>query len=160
LFFGIPVALHQVAVKPMYEAIMEHFSSLAKVVVTDGRALMIAGGLDILHFCAIALILVFLTARIAKRKYGSFFKSFVAGSTLANSCASGQFFERRHILALKKCPNCAEQLALSVIICDACDYNFLAERPGRGQNLLPPPESMTHDVSKQSFASAGVGHHN
>lgn len=135
---------------------MENLSTLAKLVVTDGRTLMIAEGLNILHFSAIALILVFLTARIAKKKYGSFFKSFIAESTLTNNCAFGRFFERPHILALKKCPNCAEQLPLSALICDACDYNFLSRMVGRGQKLLPSPVPMTHGVSKQSFTSAGL----
>jgi hypothetical protein len=138
----------------MYEAIMENFSTLAELVVTAGRTLLIVEGLDILHFSAIALILVLLTARIVKRKHGGFFKSFRARSTSTNNCASDRFFERKRIPALKTCPNCAEQLSLSALICDACDYNFLSARPGRGQKLLPSPEPMTHEVSKQSFTSA------
>jgi hypothetical protein len=64
----------------MYEAITGNFSTLAKLIVTDGSTLMIAGDLNILHFSAIALILVFLTVRITKKKYGSFFKPFMARS--------------------------------------------------------------------------------
>jgi hypothetical protein len=138
----------------MHEAIVEIFSTLAKHLVTDGNTIMIAGGSNLLQFSAIALILVFLAARIAKKKYGSLFKSFNAESALANNCVSGRFFERQHIPALKPCPNCAEQLPLSSLICEKCDYNFLAARPGHGQKLLPSPEPMTHEVSKQTFASA------
>lgn len=140
----------------MQEAIMEIFSTLAKQVVTDGNTIMIAGGLNLLHFSAIGLILVFLAARIAKKKYGSLFKSFKAESTLANNCVSGRFFERQHIPALKPCPNCAKQLPLSALICEKCDYNFLAARPGHGQKLLPSPEPMTHEIPNQSLASVGL----
>ena len=123
--------------KPMYGAITENFLTLAKLVVTDGRTLLIAEDSNILHFSAIALILVFLTARIAKKKY----------------FASRRFSESQRIPALKKCPNCAEQLSLSALICDGCDYNFLSRMVGRGQKLLPSPVPMTHGVSKQSFTS-------
>src|SRR5215470_20120165 len=125
-------------VKPTYGFNMENFSTLMKLALTDSRTFMIAGGLDTLHIAAIALILIFITARIVKRKNGSFLKSF--------DRASERFFEIKHIAALKSCPNCATQHALSALICDACDYNFLAERPGRGQRLLPPPQPMTHKV--------------
>jgi hypothetical protein len=134
--------------KPMYEAITGNFSTLAKLIVTDGSTLMIAGGLNILHFSAIALILVLLAVRIAKKK------SFTARSDPMDNSTAARFFERRHIPALKKCPNCAEQLPLSTLICDACDYNFLSGMVGHGQKLLPSPEPMTHEMTDQRFASA------
>jgi hypothetical protein len=133
----------------MYEAIAENFSTFAKLIVTDGSTLMIAGGLDILHFSAIALILVLLAVRIAKKK------SFTARSDPMDNSTAGRFFERHHIPALKKCPNCAEQLPLSALICDACDYNFLSGMVGHGQKLLPSPEPMPHEMPDQRFASAG-----
>ena len=140
----------------MYETTMDNFSNLAKLIVTDGRTLMMAEDLNIIYFSAIGLILVFLAVRIATKRYGSFFKSSKAGSAFANDCASGRFFERQRIPTLKKCPNCTEQLPLSALICDACDYNFLSRMVGRGQKFLPSPEPMTHEVSNQSFASAGL----
>jgi hypothetical protein len=112
---------------------------------------MIAGGLDTLHISAIALILVILAARIATRKRGSFVKSFRAAKTATNLYAADRFFERKRVPALKPCPSCAEQLPLLALTCNACDYNFLAARPGRGQKLLPPPE-----VPEQRIASAGL----
>ena len=139
----------------MYEAITGNFSTLAKLIVTDGSTLMIAGDLNILHFSAIALILVFLTVRIAKKKHGSFFKSFTARSDPMDNSTAARFFERHPISALKKCPNCAEQLPLSALICDACDYNFLSGMVGHGQKLLPSPTPMIHEWSDQTFASAG-----
>jgi Uncharacterised protein family UPF0547 len=101
---------------------------------------MIAVDLNILHTSAIALIVVLLTARIVKKKYGGLWKSLRAGDPLTDHCAAGGFFEGQRIPARKKCPNCAEQLPLSALICDACDYNFLAMRPERGQKLLPSPQ--------------------
>jgi hypothetical protein len=132
------------AVKPTYGVIMENFSTLTKLALTDSRTFMIAG--DTLHIAAIALILIFITARIVKRKNGSFLNPFCLASMLPNHRASERFFEIKHVAALKSCPNCATQHALSVLICDACDYNFLTERPGRGQRLLPPPQPMIHKV--------------
>ncbi len=117
---------------------------------------MMADGLNILHFSAIALILVFLAAMIAKKKYARSFKTFVAESKLANNSVSDRLFDRPRIPALKKCPNCTEQLPLSALICDACEYNFLSTMVGRGQRFLPSPEPMTHEASNQSFASAGL----
>lgn len=155
-FLGIPVALNRVVVKSMYETIIENFLTLANLVLTEGKTLMIAGGMDILDFSAIALMLGFLTARIVKRKHGRSFEPFQAQLTSTNNCASDRFFARKRTPALKPCPNCDEQLPLSALVCDTCDYNFLAARPGRGQKLLPPPELMTHDVPEQSIASTGI----
>ena len=111
----------------MYEAIVENLSNLANLLLTDGRALMVAGGPEILPIIAVALILVLLMVRIVKRK---------TFRTRGTSC---RLFERQRSPELKPCPNCTEQLPLSAIICNTCDYNFLAARPGRGQNLLPSP---------------------
>ena len=132
----------------MYEAITGYFPTLAKLIVTNGSTLVIAGGINILHFSAIALILVFLAVRIAKRK------SFTARSDPMDNSTATRFFKRHPISALKKCPNCAEQLPLSALICDACDYNFLSGMVGHGQKLLPSPEPMTHEMPDQRLASA------
>ena len=43
--------------------------------------------------------------------------------------------------AFKKCPNCAEQLPLSTLVCDACEYNFLSESNGPKHKLLPAPDA-------------------
>ena len=125
----------------MDEAIVENLSNLASLLLTDGRALMIAGGPEILPIIAVALILVLLVTRIVKRK------TFRARGTVTHKRASGRLFERQRSPELKPCPNCTEQLPLSAIICNTCDYNFLAARPGRGQNLLLPPQPITHESS-------------
>jgi hypothetical protein len=104
----------------MYKAILESLSFFPTLVVTSGSTLMTAEGLNIIHFFAIALIVAFLTARIASKK-------------------DRGTFERQHVLTLKKCPKCAEQLPLSALVCDACDYNFLSGMVGYGHKLLPSP---------------------
>ena len=115
---------------------------------------MLAEGLDILEISAIALILVFLIGRIAKRKQSGFSKSAPMRGTSTHTAA--RFFESKRIPALKPCPNCAGQLPLSALICAVCDYNFLAARPGRGQKLLPPPEPTTHELTEQELVSARI----
>jgi hypothetical protein len=134
----------------MYETIVENLSNLANLLLTDGRALMAAEGLEILPITGVALILVLLVARIVKRK------TFRTRGTGTHKRASGRLFERQRSPELKPCPNCAKQLPLSAIICDTCDYNFLAARPGRGQNLLPSPQPMTHEVPEQEIPSPGL----
>jgi len=91
---------------------------------------------------------MFLIARIGERKHDSFFKALVAGSAFSNDYPVDRMFEKHHIPALKKCPNCAEQLPITGVICEACDYNFLSGMVGPGNKLLPSPEPLPHDTSK------------
>jgi len=116
---------------------------------------MIAEDLNILHFSAIGLILALLTARIAKSNHGSFFKSFLPGGIPTNDGAADRMFEMHHIQALKKCPNCTEQMPLSTLICEACDYNFLAGMVGHGYKLLPSPEPRVHEMPARILAFRG-----
>jgi hypothetical protein len=136
--------------KPMDEAVVENLSTLANLALTYGSNLMIAEGLDVLPISVVVLILVLLAARLVKRKHGGFLNSFRAQGGFTNS---GRLFESQRSPVLKPCPGCAEQLPLAAILCDTCDYNFLAERPGRGQALLQPPQPMTHEVPKRKIAS-------
>jgi len=115
--------------------------------LTDARALMMAAGIDIVEFSAMALILVLLTARIVEG-----IKSSRAQQASRNNCTGDRFFKSKEIQALKPCPNCAQRLPISTLICYECDYNFLAERPGRNQRLLPPPYPVTHEVSERRVA--------
>jgi hypothetical protein len=85
--------------------------------VTNGTTYMIAEGSNFFLFSGIALTLALLIARIASQKDG--------------------LFKRHHVLAVKKCPKCAEQLPPSALICEACDYNFLSRTVGHRHNLLP-----------------------
>jgi hypothetical protein len=123
----------------MYEAILENFSSFATLVVTNGSTLMIAEGLNIFHFSAIALIVAFLTARIASKKDRAILK-------------------RQHVLTLKKCPKCAEQLPLSALICDACDYNFLSRMVGHGHKLLPSPSEPLAGHDSPGRSRVAIAH--
>jgi hypothetical protein len=137
-------------VKPVDKVILENLSNLANFVLTNGSTLLIAEGLDVLSVAALILIVVLL-ARIVKRKR-DVRKSLRARSTGTYKRASARLFENHRTPALKQCPNCAEQLPLSVIICQMCDYNFLAERPGRGQKLLSAPQPMIREVPEQKIA--------
>jgi hypothetical protein len=145
-FFGIPVALHQV-VGDTDEVTMEKLSSLLKLVMTDGSTLMVTGDLTILQFSAIALILVFLLARMAKKKYSSSFRSSMAESAITNNFVADRIFASQRISLQKDCPNCAEHVPLSALICEACEYNFLSRMVGSRHKMLPSPAPMTHEVS-------------
>src|SRR5262249_13948528 len=136
---------------PVDEPIMENLSNLANLIWTYGSRLPIAEGMDKLLIVAVASILVLFTANIVRRKR-SVLKSFRVRATKKH--ASGRLFKSQRRVVLKPCPSCVEKLPLSVIICDACGYNFLAERPGRGQALLPSPQPMNHEAPEQKIASA------
>jgi len=140
----------------MYEVTMEQLSSLVKLVMTDGSTLMITGDLNILQFSAIALILVFLMARVAKRTYGSFFKPSVAESPLTNKFVTDRLFASQRTPPHKNCPNCAEHVPLSALICEACEYNFLSRMVGSRHKMLASSAPMTHEISKPSLLSAGL----
>jgi len=127
----------------MHEAYIQEFLVLANRLSANGARIMEAGISDELHLTAIGLILVLLTARIVKKKRGSFFQSFLAKTPPAIISHSDRLFERKRSITLKPCPNCTEQLLISALVCDTCDYNFLAARPLRGQQLLPPPQLHT-----------------
>src|SRR5262245_55547016 len=136
----------------MDESIVENLSSLANLVSTYGSTLVITERLHILAIAAVALIIVLLAVGIVKRKRGVFLKSFRPRRTATNKRSYGRLSERHRRPALKPCPNCAEKLPLTAVICNICDYNFLAERPGRGQTLLPAPQPITHEVPEQQMA--------
>src|SRR6266487_3405461 len=123
-------------VKTMYEAVLMGFSSIFTVVAAIGITMTVED-LDIVHFSTIALTLGLLTARIASKKDGSFFKWFVAGAIFG-------------IIALKTCPNCAEQLPLAALVCGTCDYNFLSMTVGYRHKLLPPPNESPAQESSRS----------
>jgi hypothetical protein len=120
IFRALVLLYNRQLVTPMYGAILESFPSYRHCVVRNGSTLMIAEGLNLLYFSTIALIVAFLTARIASKKDRAIFK-------------------RQHFPTLKKCPNCAEQLPLPTLVCDACDYNFLSRIVGHRHKLLPSP---------------------
>ena len=134
----------------MYETLVENLSHLTNLISTYGSIFMITDGLDIASITGIAAILVLLAGRRVTRKRHAHKSSRSRGST-TNKRTFGRRIKSQP--TLKPCPSCAERLPLSAIICGTCDYNFLAERPGRGQNLLPSPEPMTHEAPEHKFSS-------
>lgn len=111
---------------------------------------MLNGILNILSLSAIAVMLVLVALRFIKRKPRDRFESFQAASSSRNA----GIFERQRVPATKKCPACEAELPLATIICEGCDYNFLAARPVRSQRMLPSPEALPEELQGQRIASA------
>jgi len=113
---------------------------------------MLNGDFDILHLSAIAVIVVFLALRfLKKKKPRDSFESFQATSHTSNA----RIFERQRVVpATKKCPGCEQQLPLAAIMCEGCDYNFLAARPDRLHSMLPAPEALSEEPVQRKVASA------
>jgi hypothetical protein len=89
---------------------------------------MIAEGFNFFLFSGIALTFALLMARIARQK--------------------DSLFKRHRVPALKKCPKCAEQLPMTALVCEACDYNFLSRTVShRRKLLLSPSDPLTNEVS-------------
>ena len=111
--------------------------------MTNGSTFMIAEGFNIYYLGAIAAILPVLAAIIASKKHVGSFHGFLSGA----SVGIFQKTEPMNLLTLKKCPECAEPLSLSALLCDKCDYNFLSGSIAHRHKLLPPPsEALGHDV--------------
>ena len=101
------------------------------------NSIMPVDGTDSLYFHAVALTVVILAVRIANTKDQSFFQGFLAAATFKGARAKRQDVV---LSALKTCPKCAEQLPLSTLVCDTCDYNFLSRTVGPRHKLLPAPD--------------------
>lgn len=99
---------------------------------------------DIFYYAVILAVLGLLIGRTLAKQHLITFASFLR-----------ERFARRNeipILVFKKCPQCAEQLPVSALVCDGCDHNFLAGSILR-HKLLPAPESsMRGGPTRQSFA--------
>ena len=135
----------------MNEVILKNISDMVNFLLRDGGDTMMTAGMQI-AIGAVALILVLLLARLKSRNFRGRHRTHYK----VNQRASSRLFEKKLPPERKPCPNCAEQLPLSAIICNKCDYNFLAARPGRGQNLLPSPEAPIHEVFDQKVSSTGL----
>jgi len=104
---------------------------------------MITEGLNMFYLGAVAAIIPIVAVIIASKKDGRFSHGFVWGASI------GIIEKPKHmdLLALKKCPECAEQLSLSALLCDKCDYNFLSGSVLHRHKMLPAPsESLAHEV--------------
>jgi hypothetical protein len=107
--------------------LVENFLSFATLVVRHRNRLMIAERFNFL-LSKIERTLAFFTASIASQR--------------------DRPLKRQHVLTLKKCPKCAEQLPISALVCDSCDYNFLSRTVGHRHKLLPSPsDPLAHEVS-------------
>ena len=110
---------------------------------------MLITNLDIVLYAAIVPILAMLIVRIARENAGSALRASLS-EALKKGCGKKDHFAGP---ALKKCPKCNEQLQLSALVCDACDYNFLAGSVTHRHKMLPAPsEPLPQEVSGQTFA--------
>lgn len=110
---------------------------------------MLFAGLDIFLYAAILPILAILIARIARNKEGSLLRAPLSGALQKGYGKKDHFAGP----ALKKCPKCSEELQLSALFCDTCDYNFLAGSVTHRHKMLPAPgEPLAHGAPGQTFA--------
>jgi hypothetical protein len=97
---------------------------------------MIRKNLFIRCYSKIRLLVKRITTRIAGKKAASF-KSFWEAVL---SRMRLNFFEKQPLSRLyKSCPNCAAQVPLPTLLCDACCYNFIASMASHRHKLLSPP---------------------
>ena len=65
--------------------------------------------------------------------------------TVALAARKGKLTAKKHhpidLRKFKTCPSCADQLPLSTLVCDACEYNFLSGSISPRHKLLPPPDA-------------------
>ena len=92
------------------------------------------------YFQAIALTVFVLAIRIATERGHALLQKFFPAATFPGIRAKRQELV---LSALKTCPKCAEQLPLSTLVCDTCDYNFLSRTVGHRHKLLPAPDVAT-----------------
>lgn len=65
----------------------------------------------------------------------------ISARNAAGSAVPASKGRRIDPLNFKNCPKCAEQLPLSTLVCDACDYNFLSGSSQSRYRLLPAPDA-------------------
>lgn len=103
---------------------------------------------DVVSYAAITLVVGLLVARVLRKHAGTSLQSLLPE-------ALTQTFARKSelaVLAFKKCPKCADQLPVSALVCDACDYNFLAGSILRHKLLPAPEDSMRKAATQRSLA--------
>ena len=132
--------------------LFDYIIQLSTVVGVDAVAAMLADNIATIPFAAFALFLVTLTAKSSKGSSGGFLRALLAGDWFSDESAVDRMFERRNISATKPCPGCNEQLALTVVICETCDHNFLTGTVGAGQRMLPSPTSRDDEMPARVYA--------
>jgi hypothetical protein len=108
---------------------------------------------DLFSVAAIALLVPLIAIRIARHKARSQVHEF-AGRAL-NPFRKN---EATALTALKKCPGCAEELPLSALICDGCDYNFLAGSARYKHKMLPAPDYHAEQQPTRQLAYQAISH--
>ena len=103
---------------------------------------------NLLCYVAMALILALLAARTARNEGANSFGRLLPKALRKYRVST----DHLTVLAFKKCPQCAEQLPVSTLVCNGCDYNFLASSILRHKLLSAPAESIVNAASHQSFS--------
>jgi hypothetical protein len=114
------------------------------------------GELDAFYILAFLSLLLCFTGRDAIKKSRRLLKLIQGRGVPGIDDTGGGLFNGPRIQAKKNCPHCETSLPLAALICDGCEYNFLAARPGRRQELLPPPHPAVQESTEPSYASAGL----
>ena len=139
----------------MYEALITNFSTYATLVLTKVNFLLEAKSLIAFDVASIVLVVALLTATIARKKDGSYFKWFVAGALFGFIALPMAILKKQPVAApprLKQCPNCPEQVPISILVCESCDYNFLSEMVGHRHKLLPYYQPLAADSPNRTYA--------
>ena len=102
---------------------------------------------NLIYYAAMALILALLAVRTARKEGANSFRRLLPKALQKYRVNT----DHLTVLAFKKCPQCDDQLPVSTLVCDACDYNFLASSILRHQ-LLPAPSESIASTPQQSFA--------
>ena len=92
-----------------------------------------------IYYYAIGLTVFMLAIKVTIHRGGRFFPKFLGAPFMGTRAKRQQIV----LSALKTCPECAEQLPLSTLVCDTCNYNFLSGSVAHRHKLLPPPVVAT-----------------
>lgn len=107
----------------------------------DAISMMAGDVMGNIYYYVLALILIALAITRSARKHNTRLQRIF--SRAFNNSSKTDYLHS----ALKTCPKCAVQLPLSTLVCESCDYNFLAGCVGTRHKLLPAPESVTQRAS-------------
>lgn len=107
--------------------------------------------LDVIVYIAMAVVIALLIARTLRNQNANIFEKLTPKLFRKSQLRKKELA----ILAFKKCPQCADQLPLSALVCDGCDYNFLAGSILR-HKLLPAPEVSTDNETARRPLAQGA----
>ena len=117
---------------------------------------MMTSSAEISLMLALVVTAIIFAARLAKEPVKAFFKSYRNGNARISNVFVQRLVSAGPNAAHKKCPHCAESIAISALFCDACEYNFLSGTIGSRQKSLPAPAAIMGAASKPHPVEARV----